>query len=87
MSDVLLLLTDHCNVFVVHIYSNLPLIVFFNPEVLVMEPEYQANWQHIRNWIVEQVPKLQEGRVLLGKANVLLQVNSDKQVHNASQDV
>ena len=44
MSDVFLLLTDHCNVFVVHIYSNLPLIVFFNPEVFVMEPEYEANW-------------------------------------------
>ena len=87
MSNVFLLLAHHGDVFIMHVYSNLPLVVFFDTEVLVMEPEYQANWQHIRNWIVEQVPKLQEGRVLLGKVNVLLQVNSDKQVHNASQDV
>ena len=47
MGNIFLLLTSHYNVFIVHVYSYLPLVILLDPEVFVMKPENEANRKHV----------------------------------------
>ena len=84
MSNIFFLLTSHCNVFIVHVYSYLPLVILFDPEVFVMKPENEANRKHVRNRVVDHISQLKKCRVILSEVNKLRKIDSKQYIHHAS---